>query len=86
MNGAFPCGILAGMPRPRTEREAWQEERAEIPAQIAALQRDLATTPATHPERREALTGRSAAPSSAWPSLMPGSRRPREPYETGARF
>ena len=48
--------MLAAMPRPRSEREQWKEERAEIPAQIAALQRDLAATPATHPERREGLT------------------------------
>ena len=44
------------MPRPRTERQAWADECGEIPAQIAALQRDLDATPATHPERREGLT------------------------------
>lgn len=50
------CGILFGLPRPRSERQAWEEERAEIPAQIAALQRELAATPATQPDHREALT------------------------------
>jgi hypothetical protein len=37
--------MLAAMPRPQNEREQWKEERAEIPAQIAALQRDLDATP-----------------------------------------
>ena len=50
------CGILAGMPRPRTEREAWEQERAEIPAQIAAWHEMLAAIPATDPDRREMLT------------------------------
>ena len=44
------------MVRPFNEREAWVQERAELPAQIAALQRDLDATPATHTERREGLT------------------------------
>jgi hypothetical protein len=48
--------MLSAMPRPRSEREQWKEERAEIPAQIAALQRDLDATPATHSERCEGLT------------------------------
>jgi hypothetical protein len=48
--------MLSAMPRPLSEREQWKEERAEIPAQITALQRELEATPATHPERREALT------------------------------
>jgi hypothetical protein len=44
------------MPRPRTERQAWQEERVETPALIAALQRELAATPAADMESRERLT------------------------------
>jgi hypothetical protein len=48
--------MLSAMPRRRSEREQWKEERAEIPAQIAALQRELEATPATHAERREGLT------------------------------
>ena len=50
------CGILFAMPRPQSERQAWEEERAETPPQIAALQRNLDATPAAHPERREGLT------------------------------
>jgi hypothetical protein len=44
------------MPRPRSEREQWAEERAEIPAQIAAWHETLAATPAADTTRREALT------------------------------
>jgi hypothetical protein len=44
------------MPRPRSERQAWEDERAEIPAQIAAFQRALAATPAADTEGRERLT------------------------------
>jgi hypothetical protein len=66
--------MLAAMPRPRSEREQWKEERAEIPAQIAALQRDLAATPAAETDRHEALTWKIPAPRSGWPSLMPDSR------------
>jgi hypothetical protein len=43
---------------PFYEREAWAQERAELPAQIAAWQRDLATTPATDTLARERLTWR----------------------------
>ena len=46
------------MPRPRTERQAWQEERVETPALIAALQRELAATPVADTESRERLTWR----------------------------
>jgi hypothetical protein len=45
----------AGMPRPRTERQAWQEERVETPALIAALQRELAAMPAADTENRDRL-------------------------------
>jgi hypothetical protein len=44
------------MPRPRDEREAWAQERAEIPEQIAAWHETLAATPAADTTRREALT------------------------------
>jgi hypothetical protein len=50
--------MISGMPRPRTERQAWQEERVETPALIAALQRELAATPAADTESRERLTWR----------------------------
>jgi hypothetical protein len=43
------------MPRPRSERHAWEDERAEIPAEIAALQRDLDATPPGQIARRERL-------------------------------
>jgi len=39
-----------------TERQAWEHElREELPAQLAAYQQELATTPATFKERRERL-------------------------------
>lgn len=43
------------MVRPFNEREAWAQERAELPEQIAALQRDLDATPIEHTARRERL-------------------------------
>lgn len=43
------------MPRPTSERQALERERDELPAQIAAHQVDLATTPATNKARRERL-------------------------------
>jgi hypothetical protein len=43
------------MPRPRSELQAWEEERAESPAQIAALQRDLDATPIENTSRRDRL-------------------------------
>ncbi len=46
------------MPRPRSERQAWQEERVETPALIAALQRELAATPAADMESMERLMWR----------------------------
>jgi hypothetical protein len=33
------------MPRSRNERQALEEERADMPAQIAAYQQDLAAAP-----------------------------------------
>jgi hypothetical protein len=44
------------MVRPFNEREAWAQERAGIPAQIAALQRDLDATPIENTPRRDRLT------------------------------
>jgi len=41
------------MPRPRNERQAIEEELAELPEQIAAYQRELAATPAPDKTRRE---------------------------------
>ena len=44
------------MVRPIDEREAWAQERAELPEQIATLHRDLDATPAENTPRRERLT------------------------------
>jgi hypothetical protein len=41
------------MPRPHSERQALEEERAELPAQIAAYQRELDATPLENKARRE---------------------------------
>jgi len=41
--------------RPRNEQQALEEERAELPGQIAAYQRDLAATSAEDKTRREML-------------------------------
>jgi hypothetical protein len=41
------------MPITRNERQFLEEERAEIPGQIAAYRRDLAATPAHDKTRRE---------------------------------
>jgi hypothetical protein len=44
------------MPRPKSEREAREHElREELPAQLAAYQRELDATPAPSRERRERL-------------------------------
>lgn len=50
------CLMLYLVPRPKTEREAWEHElREELPALLAAHQQELATTPAENRERREWL-------------------------------
>jgi hypothetical protein len=54
--GPWWWGILAGMPRPRRERHAREDERAELPAQGAALQHDLDATPIENTPRRDRLT------------------------------
>jgi hypothetical protein len=46
------------MPRPKSDREAWQEELKELPALLAKLHRELAETPEKTDEdleRREVL-------------------------------
>lgn len=44
------------MPRPVSERQAWERElREELPALLADHQRELAATPQEHKERRERL-------------------------------
>lgn len=43
------------MVRPFNEREAWAQERAELPAQMATWQRDLDATHAENTARRERL-------------------------------
>jgi len=45
---------MATMPRPLSEREAWERERhEELPQQLAALEAELAATPFTNKVRRE---------------------------------
>jgi chromosome segregation ATPase len=46
------------MPRPRAERQAIEEELAELPAQIAKHKREIAATPPQETERRENLEWR----------------------------
>jgi hypothetical protein len=41
------------MPRPRSERQALEEERSELPAQIAAYQRELEAMPPENTAQRE---------------------------------
>ena len=44
------------MPRPMTERQAWEHElRGELPAQLAGYQKELDATPQENRERRERL-------------------------------
>jgi len=43
------------MPTPPSERRALEQERAELPGQIAARQAELAETPADNTARRERL-------------------------------
>jgi peptidoglycan hydrolase CwlO-like protein len=43
------------MPRPLSERQALEGERDELPAQLAAYQKELDATPVTFRERRERL-------------------------------
>jgi septal ring factor EnvC (AmiA/AmiB activator) len=46
------------MPRPKSEREAWQEELNELPALIASHQSELDATRVEDKDRRENLQGR----------------------------
>jgi hypothetical protein len=41
------------MPRPRNERQPLEEERSELPAQIAAYQRELEAMPPENKAQRE---------------------------------
>jgi hypothetical protein len=43
------------MPRPESEREAWEVELKELTALLATHQRELEATPEENTERREAL-------------------------------
>jgi hypothetical protein len=43
------------MPRPESEREAWEVELKELTALLATHQRELEATPEADSERREAL-------------------------------
>ncbi len=43
------------MPRPRNERQALEQERAELPSQIAAYESELDATAPGHKARRERL-------------------------------
>jgi hypothetical protein len=46
------------MPRPKSEREQWQDELAELPALIAGHQAELEATRVEDKERRENLQWR----------------------------
>jgi hypothetical protein len=46
------------MPRPKSEREQWQDELAELPALIAGHQSELDATRVEDKERRENLLWR----------------------------
>jgi predicted RNase H-like nuclease (RuvC/YqgF family) len=48
-----PPGTLQAIPRPRHERQALEEGLAELPAQIAAYERELDATPPENQVRRE---------------------------------
>ena len=43
------------MPRPLSERRSLEQERAELPSQIAAYEAELEATPPEHKARRERL-------------------------------
>ena len=47
--------ILGTMPSPRNERQALEEERAELPVQIGAYERELAAITTENTTRREML-------------------------------
>jgi hypothetical protein len=45
---AESAAILAAMPAPKNERDAWERElREELPVQLASYQQELAAGPAT---------------------------------------
>ena len=48
-------GSLASMPRPMNERQSLEQERAELPSQLAAHQAQLDATPPESKARRERL-------------------------------
>jgi hypothetical protein len=48
-------GSLASMPRPLSEQQSLEQERAELPGQLAAHQQKLDATPPEHKARRERL-------------------------------
>ena len=45
----------ASMPAPTNERQSPEQERAELPSQIAAYESELESTPPEHNVRRERL-------------------------------
>lgn len=47
--------MMASMPRPLTERQRWQEELADLPAQIARWDSELAALAPAERVRREML-------------------------------
>ena len=52
---SIPDAEIPRSPRPISERQALEREREELPAQLAAYQRELEATPITFLERRERL-------------------------------
>lgn len=53
--GVASAAILGAMPSPLNERQALEEERAELPPQIAAYLRQLAAITTENTTRREML-------------------------------
>jgi hypothetical protein len=64
------------MPRPVNERQSLEQERAELPGQLTANQRELAVTPVGTKMRREDAMLRGALAQLA--SSLPAGRQRRE--------
>jgi hypothetical protein len=61
-----PAATLGAMPRPRNERQALEEERAELPGQIAVYRQEMENGRATGaPSSTGSVTARRNSPASA---------------------
>jgi hypothetical protein len=72
---------------PRIERDAWAQERAELPAQIAAWHETLTATPADDTDRRE-CGPQDTVGQSRQPVLSPGDAEDlsqEDPFEVPHR-